>query len=52
MVQVRNFTGEKEDGGTVVAGGGGGLSWWQLGLGFHVCDGGDDDVARSDWSIW
>jgi len=24
----------------------------KLGLGFHVLDGGDDDVARSDWSIW
>jgi len=24
----------------------------KLGLGFHVWDGGYDDVARSDWSIW
>jgi len=24
----------------------------KLGLGFHVRDGGDDDVARSDWLIW
>ena len=41
MVQVRSFTDEKEDDGTMVAGGGGGCrggwSWWlKLGLGFHV----------------
>jgi len=30
----------------------GGWSWWlKIGLGFHVWDGGDDDVAMSNWCM-